>query len=180
MIRTALIGLLLAAPAAASTDLRDELVTKITGLGAHETATTRHAFELDGCDLTIFFWEDWNAHRLALHSVHHFDLTGYDPLADRPAKRQDGWFGLPGREGSYNEVLMIEMREHGFLVSELAKRSDPRPPYEMSTREDIDAFVKKRRLFHGLRFDGLDAPGRMANLAQAIEDYYHAFCKATG
>ncbi len=176
MIRAALLGLVLATTAVASTDLRDDLVGKITRLGSHETASTRHTTEVEGCELTISYREDWDAHRLALHSVHHIDLKDYWASEDRPEKRRTPWFAL----GSTSEVFMIEMRPPARLESELAMRSAPRGPYQMSSREDIDQFVVKQRPFHGLRFDELDEPGRMAALSQAVEEYYHAFCRTTG
>jgi len=176
VIRAAVLAMLLAVPVAASTNLQEELASKITVLGAHETASTRHAVELAGCDLTINYWEDWGSHRLALHSVHRIDLKNYWVSDERPEKRRTPWFAL----GSTSEVFMIEMRPPARLESELAMRSEPKAPYEISSRVDLDTFVLKRRPFHGLRFKDLEEVGRMAALSEALEKYFRAFCRATG
>ena len=152
----------------------ESLAASIEALGTWETETTRHELTLDGCDLTISFWKDWNTYPKALHSIHSFDLVGYVPLDARHSQRDAGWFQLGGGD-VFGEVLMIEMKSHDYLLSELAMRSEPDPPFEISTRKDLDTFVLKRRIFHGLRFDGL-RENRMERLARLLDRYFLENC----
>ena len=167
---------LVAAPVFGADDTKGDLAELIETLGAHQTDTMRHAVEINDCQMTIFFWKDRGAHRLALHSVHHIDLGGYNPIKERGAKSQIPWFSI----GESSEVLLMEMRPPNRLQSELAMRSNPSPPHRPSTREDIDTFVIRDRLFHGLRFDDLPEPGRMAALGEMIDKYHREYCITAG
>jgi len=167
---------LVAAPAFGADDPKGDLAELIETLGSHQSEGMRHAIELDECQMTIYFWRDWGEHDLALHSVHHIDLGGYNPLKDRPSKRQIPWVSI----GENTEVLLIEMRPPNRLQSELAMRSNPSPPHRPSTRDDLDTFVIRDRLFHGLRFDDLPEPGRMATLGEMIDKYHLDYCITVG
>ncbi len=176
-MRTSLAAALFAATTAmAAGNDRADLEARVERLGAHETATNRHAITLKDCRMTIFYWEDWGEHPKALHSVHHIDLASYWPLAERPERDKRGWFPI----GNSTEVLMISMRPPSRLQSELALRSEPSRPHRPSPRQDLDQFVIRDRLFHGLRFDDLDRPGRMETLAALIDQYHLQFCRPTG
>ena len=174
MIRALVAACLIASPIFAGEAALGDLGRKIESLGQHETDEVRHALALDGCDMTITVWKEWDDKGKVLLSVHHFELEGYLPLDARPKKHKTGWFAL-GSGDSFSEVLMIQMRSHDYLTSELSMRSKPSPPYEASDRKDLDTFVKKRRLFHGLRFDDL-SEGRMETMAGLLDRYYYENC----
>ena len=155
------------------------LAQELETLAAWEFGHRRHAFEVNGCQITTYVWEDWNEHKHVLWSSFLVDVN-VTRLKTTNKKTNEKFGFVENGQFPTLSLLWFEVLPPNTARHEMAQRRNPKPPHRPSPRKGLDSYVYKDKKDFLILLRGHPDASRIKAFAETYERYRLEYCTPVG